>query len=172
MTNNIKFCTNEQLDLLREISIETYWDTFIDWNSEELMRKYLNEALTIQKLEGEFNNADSNFYFIYSAEQVAGFLKVNKVGAQTDLKDDKSLEIERFYIRKAFLRQGLGKALMDFACELAKQANKEYVWLGVWENNFPALHFYKSMGFKQIGAHPFDMGGDIQTDLILKKQLN
>ena len=171
MVNNIKVCTVEQLDLLREISIETYRDTFIESNSEELMQKYLNDALTREKLEAEFNNVDSTFYFIYIAEQVAGFLKVNEVGAQTDIHDIKSLEIERFYIRKAFLRQGLGKALMEFACALAKQANNEYVWLGVWEENFPALYFYKSMGFQQIGTHPFDMGGDIQTDLIFKKEL-
>ncbi len=169
--NNITLCTRGQLDLLLEISIETYRDTFIESNSEELMQQYLNDALTREKLAAELNDVDSSFYFIYWQEQVAGFLKVNKVGAQTDLKDDKSLEIERFYIRKAFLRQGLGKGLMTFACDLAKQANKEYVWLGVWEGNFPALHFYKSMGFYQIGSHPFDMGGDIQTDLVFKKEL-
>jgi len=43
--------------------------------------------------------------------------------------------------------------------------------LGVWENNISALHFYKKMGFYQIGAHPFNMAGDIQTDLLLQKDL-
>ncbi|WP_028862670.1 GNAT family N-acetyltransferase [Psychromonas aquimarina] len=171
MANNIKLCTNGQLDLLRDISIETYRDTFSDSNSEELMLKYFAETLTKEKLLFEFNNPDSFFYFIYFQGQIAGFLKVNETEAQTDIYDDKSLEIERFYIRKQFLRKGLGRELMDFACDLAKQADKEYVWLGVWEGNFPALHFYKSMGFRQIGSHPFDMGGDIQTDLVFKKEL-
>ncbi len=91
--------------------------------------------------------------------------------AQTDISDVKSLEIERFYIRKAFLRRGLGKQLMNFACSLAEQQGKEYIWLGVWENNSSALHFYKKMGFYQIGSHPFDMAGDIQTDLVFRKDL-
>ncbi|MFT6986578.1 MAG: ribosomal protein S18 acetylase RimI-like enzyme [Psychromonas sp.] len=168
---NIKLCSQEQLDLLREVSIETYRDTFIDSNSEALMQQYLSDALSREKLQVEFNEADSRFYFIYCEEQVAGFLKVNESGAQTDIGDLNSLEIERFYIRKAFLRRGLGKQLMDFASELANQAGKEYLWLGVWERNFPALHFYKQMGFEQIGSHPFDMGGDIQTDLVFKKSL-
>lgn len=171
MVNNIKLCSREQLDLLRAVSIETYRDTFTDSNSEALMQRYLSEALSPEKLQRELNNAQSRFYFIYHEKQVAGFLKINEADAQTDIGDSKALEIERFYIRKTFLRRGLGKQLMDFAFELAKQTGKEYLWLGVWESNFPALHFYKQMGFTQIGSHPFDMGGDIQTDLVLKKML-
>ena len=171
MQNNIKICTTNQLDLLREISIETYRDTFSESNSEALMAQYFKDALNKEKLQAELNNPEITFYFIYFAEQVAGFLKVNVMTVQTDIKDVNALEIERFYIRQSFLRKGLGKQLMDFSCDLARQKNKEFVWLGVWVNNLPALHFYKKMGFYQIGAHPFDMAGDIQTYLLLQKDL-
>ena len=156
---------------MRDIAIETYQDTFRDTNSEALMQSYLNDALSMEKLTIEFNEPNSDFYFIYSDDQIAGFLKVNELGAQTDISDDDSLEIERFYIRKAFFRRGLGNSLMQFACDLATQSGKTYVWLGVWENNFRALNFYQYHGFVEIGKHPFDMAGDIQTDLVLKKIL-
>ena len=171
MPENIKACDGEEIDLLRDIAIETYADTFSDSNSETLMAQYFQDALNREKLLTELDNPDSCFYFIYFEQQVAGFLKVNVMAAQTYIKDLNALEIERFYIRKAFLRRGLGKQLMDFACQLAEQQNKEYLWLGVWENNHRALHFYKNMGFYQIGSHPFDMGGDIQTDLVFRKDL-
>lgn len=171
MSENIKICTAQQLGLLRDISIETYRDTFSESNSEALMQSYLTNAFSLEKIKKEFNHPDSYFYFIYCQEQVAGLLKVNKLGAQTDIFDDNSLEIERFYIRKSFFRRGLGKQLMAFACDLAKQEDKKYVWLGVWEKNYPALSFYKDSDFFEIGKHPFDMAGDIQTDLILKKKL-
>lgn len=171
MLNNIKICKKNQVNLLRAVSIETYRDTFSHSNSETLMMQYFQDALNKEKLQAELNHPDSAFYFIYFAEKVAGFLKVNVMSAQTDIKDVHSLEIERFYIRKSFLRKGLGKQLMSFACDLARQKNKEFAWLGVWENNIPALHFYKKMGFYQIGAHPFNMAGDIQTDLLLQKDL-
>lgn len=171
MSDQIKRCTLAQLTELREIAIETYRDTFSDTNSEALMQSYFKEALSLEKLLVEFNEPHSYFYFIYSDQQVAGFLKINELGAQTDISDDDSLEIERFYIRKAFFRRGLGNTLMKFACDLAIQSGKTYVWLGVWENNFRALHFYQHNGFVEIGKHPFDMAGDIQTDLVLKKIL-
>jgi len=171
MSNQIKPCTREQLGELQQIAIETYRDTFSDSNSEALMASYLNDALHIEKLTAEFNQPNSHFYFIYSDDQIAGFLKMNEFNAQTDITDDDAFEIERFYIRKAFLRKGLGNVLMEFACDLAKKAHKAYVWLGVWENNFNALHFYKHHQFFEIGQHPFDMAGDIQMDLVLKKIL-
>lgn len=171
MTINIIPCKAEQLNLLREVSIETYRDTFEDSNSEELMQQYLSDALNLEKLSLEFQMIGSYFYFIYVDKEVAGFLKVNVDDAQSDDIDKGGLEIERFYIRQHYLRRGLGKILMQFAYDLAHQFNKASVWLGVWEDNQRALAFYKAQGFYQIGEHSFDMAGDIQTDLVLKKDL-
>ncbi|MCG6200048.1 GNAT family N-acetyltransferase [Psychromonas antarctica] len=171
MVNHIKACSCEQLELLRDISIETYRDTFTDSNSDALMQQYLDTALTREKLQMEFHHPGSQFYFIYSAGQVAGFLKVNEASAQITTNVANALEVERFYIRKTFLRKGLGKELMGFACELAQQAKKESLYLGVWEGNFRALHFYKRMGFEKVGSHLFDMGGEMQTDWVLKKEI-
>lgn len=171
MTINISPCEKDQLNQLREISIQTYRDTFSDSNSDELMQQYFEDALSVKKLLLEFNKAGSFFYFIEIDNEIAGFLKVNIDDAQSDYVDKNSLEIERFYIRKNYLRRGLGHALMQFAYDLAHKLDKESLWLGVWEGNLGALAFYKKQGFYQIGEHPFDMGGDIQTDLLFKKDL-
>lgn len=171
MTIKITVCQHEQLSLLRDISIKTYRDTFEDSNSEALMLQYFSEAMTPEKLQQELNTVGSHFYFIYLDEQLAGFLKVNEDDAQSDDVANNSLEVERFYICKQYLRNGLGKKLMAFAYNLAKQSNKSSLWLGVWQGNVSALAFYKALGFYHIGEHPFDMGGDIQTDLLLKKDI-
>ncbi|WP_022942066.1 GNAT family N-acetyltransferase [Psychromonas hadalis] len=171
MTIKITLCQPKQLTLLREISMQTYRDTFSDNNSEALMQQYFNDAMTSEKLLQEINTQGSYFYFIYLNNEVAGFLKVNEGQAQTDKVTENSLEIERFYIGKQYLRNGLGKQLMEFVCELAKKSNYASLWLDVWEGNCAALAFYKKQGFYQIGEHPFDMGGDIQTDLLFKRDL-
>lgn len=164
-------CHHQQLNELHDISISTYRDTFAASNSEALMQKYFNDSLTIEKLTMELNVVGSHFYFIYSNNKIAGYLKVNDGVAQTDDVAENSLEVERFYISKQYKRLGLGKQLMAFAFSLAEQLNKSSIWLGVWEGNLAALAFYQAQGFYQIGTHPFNMGGDIQTDLLLKKDL-
>ena len=171
MTIKITPCKQQQLTELREVSITTYHDTFAHCNCEDLMQQYFNDALTLEKLSQEWHVVGSTFYFIYVENSIAGYLKVNIDDAQTDNVATNSLEVERFYISKEFKRLGLGKQLMAFAEQLARESKKTSMWLGVWEDNFPALAFYQAQGFYQVGSHPFNMGGEIQTDLLLKKDL-
>jgi len=175
--NNMQKCSLAQVALLREIAIETYQQTFADSNSEDLLQKYYQESLNINLLSNQLSDPESEFYFIYSAPindktaQIAGFLKLNVGSAQTDLADDEALEVEKIYLLQQFLGKGLGHQLINFAVERAEQQDKQYLWLGVWEDNQPALKFYNKMGFFKFGEHGFDMGGDIQTDYLLKKLL-
>ena len=38
---------------------------------------------------------------------------------------------------------------------MGKEMGYKKVWLGVWENNFKAIRFYKKYGFKKFGQHSF-----------------
>ena len=60
---------------------------------------------------------------------------------------------------------------MAQAIQIAQAAEKQKIWLGVWEHNEPAKAFYTKWGFKQFGAHDFVMGDDRQTDLLMIKSL-
>ncbi|MDQ0886709.1 ribosomal protein S18 acetylase RimI-like enzyme [Paenibacillus sp. V4I9] len=171
MTINIKKCTFEDLGLLQEISVETFNETFKNQNSPENMKAYLEKAFNLKQLEKELSNISSEFYFIYSNEEIAGYLKLNTIDSQTEIMGNDSLEIERIYIRKKLHKQGLGKYLINKAIEIAIERNKEKIWLGVWEKNESAITFYKKMGFVQTGAHSFYMGDEEQIDFIMTKTL-
>jgi ribosomal protein S18 acetylase RimI-like enzyme len=174
--NNIKKCDINDVDQLRNLAIKTYYETFSESNSDALLQQYFEASLNKKTLSTQLQEKKSTFYFIYAETDnkkitPAGFLKLNVDTAQTDIKDPEALEVEKIYLLKDFLSQGLGKQLIQFAIEQARQQDKKYLWLGVWENNFPAIAFYKRMGFEQFSTHGFDMGGEIQTDLLLKKTL-
>ncbi|AHV98695.1 GNAT family N-acetyltransferase [Paenibacillus sabinae] len=171
MTITMKKCTIEDLRMLQEISYETFNDTFGYLNTPENMKSYLERAFNLEKLEQELSNASSSFFFIYSNEELAGYLKVNVNEAQSDNIAGEALEIERIYISRKFQGQGLGKRLIQKGIEIAIEQNKQQVWLGVWEKNEGAIQFYKGMGFAQNGAHSFYMGDEKQTDFIMVKTL-
>ncbi|MBD7968264.1 GNAT family N-acetyltransferase [Paenibacillus gallinarum] len=170
-TINTRKCTIEDLEILREISVETFKDTFEDQNSSENMKTYLDRAFNLKQIEEELVNEFSEFYFLYLNEDIAGYLKLNTNDAQSETMGNDSLEVERIYVRKKFHKQGLGKFLINKAIEIAKEQNKDKVWLGVWEKNENAISFYKKMGFVQTGAHSFYMGDEEQIDLIMTKLL-
>ncbi|WP_416722712.1 GNAT family N-acetyltransferase [Bacillus stercoris] len=171
MSVNNKKCSREDLQILQQLSIETFNDTFKDQNSPENMKAYLKRAFNTKQLEKELSNMSSEFFFVYFDHEVAGYVKVNIDDAQSEEMGAESLEIERIYIKNNFQKHGLGKHLLNKAIEIALERNKKNIWLGVWEKNENAIAFYKKMGFVQTGAHSFYMGDEEQTDLIMTKTL-
>jgi ribosomal protein S18 acetylase RimI-like enzyme len=169
--NTIRKCTIDDTEALQDISCRIFKDTFENTCSAQDMQTFLEEAYNLEKLRGELNNQNSVFYFLYVDSNLAGYLKLNEFDAQTELQDTHALEIERIYIGKEFQGMRLGRLLMQEAIKVAKDKEKEFLWLGVWEHNEKALAFYKSHGFYQIGAHAFVMGDDHQTDLLMRKDM-
>jgi ribosomal protein S18 acetylase RimI-like enzyme len=160
------------IEQLQIIGRQTFLETFAEGNTEENMQKYLEEEFTEDKLRSEFANPNSEFYFALVHNKVIGYLKVNFGQAQTELKDQKALEIERIYVLKEFHGKKAGQILYDKALDIAKRAGADYVWLGVWEENPKAIHFYKKNGFVEFDKHVFKLGNDEQKDIMMKMQLN
>lgn len=167
----VKF-TNNHLEDLVKISRQTFAETFAEQNSKENLDQYLSNNLTLKSLSEETQNIDSEFYFALVEEKIAGYLKLNVKTAQTELKEEEGLEIERIYVLSEFLGAGVGKVLFEKSLEIAQKNDKNYVWLGVWENNPRAIKFYEKNGFKIFGEHPFLFGDEIQKDLLMKLNLN
>ncbi|RIX53867.1 GNAT family N-acetyltransferase [Paenibacillus nanensis] len=171
MTITARKCTTDDLPLLQKMSIETFYETFKNQNSPENMKAYLERAFDVKQLTRELTHPSSEFYFVYSNGEIAGYLKVNSNDAQSEKMSEDSLEIERIYIRSKFHKQGLGHYLIHTAMEIAAKQNKKKIWLGVWEKNDNAIAFYEKMGFIPTGAHSFYMGDEEQTDIIMTKTL-
>jgi ribosomal protein S18 acetylase RimI-like enzyme len=160
-----------EIDQLQKIGRQTFQETFSESNDEENMTKYLDEKFSSDKLTEELNNNDSEFYFATLENNVIGYLKVNFGESQTELQDDKALEIERIYVSKEFHGKKVGQILYEKAIQIAKNKNVDYVWLGVWEENHRALSFYKKNGFVEFDKHIFKLGNDEQTDIMMKLKL-
>jgi diamine N-acetyltransferase len=167
----IKRVTINDIDQLQKIGRQTFSETFSAGNTEEDMRKYLEEGFSLEKLTAELNNKNSELYFATLDNIVIGYLKLNFGPSQTELKDDNALEIERIYVLKEFHGKNVGQILYEKAMQIARQINADYVWLGVWEENPRAINFYKKNGFVEFDKHIFKLGNDEQTDIMMKLQL-
>lgn len=160
-----------EVELLRAISVQTFTETFAHQNSEEDMQKYVSENLSIEQLTKELNSKDSSFYFLKMNTQIIGYLKLNTGEAQTELKNNISLEIERIYVKLKYHGKNYGKLLMQKAMNIAKEMHYSYIWLAVWEFNIKAIGFYKKQGFIEFDKHTFKLGDDEQVDIMMKLQL-
>ncbi|MFZ4928395.1 GNAT family N-acetyltransferase [Chryseobacterium sp. Mn2064] len=168
----INKAVSEDWETIQHLGIQTFSETFAEDNSEEAMKKYLEESFNIEKVKSELSNPDSHFYIAWEEDNPVGYLKVNSGKAQTELQDETSLEIERIYVKKSHHGKKVGQLLYDQAVEMAQHLKKSYVWLGVWEENIRALNFYRKNGFVEFDKHIFRLGEEEQTDLMMKKMLD
>ncbi len=168
----LKKISFEQVYELQAISKNTFIEAFSAENTAEDMEKYLNESLSIEKLNEELANPNSIFYFALKDEEIIGYLKLNFGQAQTVLKQENWLEIERIYVLKSFYGKKIGQILFEKALQKAKQTNIDYLWLGVWEKNKRAISFYTKNGLVEFDKHIFILGNDEQIDIMMKLQIN
>jgi ribosomal protein S18 acetylase RimI-like enzyme len=167
----VKKLTLRDIEQLQKVSKQTFLETFSAGNKEENMAKYLAEGFSLEKLTAELSTEHSVFYFALLDKNVIGYLKLNFGKSQTELKDDKALEIERIYVLQEFQGKKVGQVLYEKAMQIADHINADYVWLGVWEENPRAISFYKKNGFEEFDKHIFRLGDDEQTDIMMKKKL-
>ena len=167
----LKKVTLNDIDQLQKIGRQTFQETFSEANSEENMKNYLEEGFSNEKLTSEVNDKNSELYFAILDDEIIGYLKLNFGESQTEIQDNKALEIERIYVSKECHGKSVGQILYDKAIHIAKQKNADYVWLGVWEENARAIRFYKKNGFAEFDKHIFKLGNDQQTDIMMKLQL-
>ncbi|MEM6737601.1 MAG: GNAT family N-acetyltransferase, partial [Bacteroidota bacterium] len=116
----IRKATIQDIDKLKEIGRRTFYEAFSAENSEVDMIEYLESGFSTEKLRSELVDPHSEFFFAELDEETIGYLKVNVGQAQTEIKDENALEIERIYVLKEYHGKKVGQLLYDKAIELAK----------------------------------------------------
>jgi len=164
-------CLLSDLDALVEISKRTFVEAFEKDNDPEDFKTYIDKAFEKRNIASELKHSDSSFYFVYKDEQLRGYFKLNVENAQTDIKSEESMELERIYVLQKFQGQRIGEHILQETIELASQLKKKYIWLGVWEKNTAAIRFYQKHGFLKFGTHPYYIGKDEQTDWLMRYDL-
>lgn len=164
-------CGIDDLNLLIDLGNKTFYETYASMVSPETLEMYLKQSFSKERISEELNKTGSKFYLAYSDNELAGYLKINTVPDQTSINDPESVEIERIYIKMEFKGKGLGKQLMNYVIQSAKDSGKRYIWLGVWEKNQGAIAFYSRMGFQSTGRNSFKTGNEIHSDIIMKKNI-
>ena len=167
----LKQATIADAETLRLLSQETFYYFFGPLNDKANMDSYASTAFTPAKIEAELHDPSSQFYFALLDGQLTGYIKLNYGPAQTEFQDDHSLEVERIYVLAEHHSKKIGHQLLNFAIQTAVDKGFQYIWLGVWEHNHKAISFYEKHGFQLFGSHPFMLGDDKQTDLLMKKEL-
>ena len=163
--------TLDDVNVLLEIGAKTFHDTFAEFNTEEDMKLYLEKTFTADQVKKDILDPSTTFLLAYDRHVVVGYAKLREGKKPAESNEEAGIEIERIYSRKDYLGKNVGKTLLQACFAIAQQRGYNVVWLGVWEHNPRAIAFYEKWGFEKFGSHPFLLGKDLQTDLLMKKRL-
>ena len=135
------------------------------------MDKFLSEQFTRGRLILEVGAPGNTFLLAYVDDTVAGYAKLRTGMEPNELKALPAIEIARLYVLKEYIGYGVGARLMQASIDIAREQGKQVVWLGVWEKNQRAIDFYTRWGFQKFAECAFQLGDDVQTDWMMKKEL-
>ncbi|MFS4492826.1 GNAT family N-acetyltransferase [Maribacter sp. 2308TA10-17] len=164
-------CALTHLDQLIEISKTTFVNAFEKDNNPEDFETYIDAAFDKSTIKEQLVNPNSSFYFAIKDEALAGYFKLNAGDAQTDIKSEEAIELERIYVLQEFQGKQIGKMMLQKAIEIAGEKHKRYIWLGVWEENTDAIRFYQRHNFTKFATHPYFIGKDKQTDWLMRFEI-
>lgn len=102
-----------------------------------------------QELEAMFKD-DSKPVFVYDDGEVQGyaFCQVTEVKDNLLLVDNKSMYIDDICVDEKARGKHVGKALYEYVRDYARSIGCHNITLNVWEDNNPAISFYKNMGMQ------------------------
>ncbi len=160
-----------ELETLRKIAIDTYWDTFADSTTLENNQKFVDEAYTLEQFAKELEEPNNQYYLAWEGDQAAGYMRLRLSNEVEHELGSNTIELQRLYVHPNFQGKKIGVKLIELALDYARENKFEWIWLGVWEFNHRAQAFYKKFGFERFSEHVFQVGDDPQIDWLLRKKL-
>jgi diamine N-acetyltransferase len=157
--------------LLSELGARTFSETFAADNTPEDLAAYIATSFSVAQQTAELEDSASTFLIAEVDGRTAGYAKLHDGKPEQGIEGAKPIELVRLYVLREWLGRGIGAQLMRACVDEARQAGYETIWLGVWERNARAQSFYRKWNFQTIGEHVFQLGSDLQRDLLMQRTL-
>ncbi|RIV23585.1 GNAT family N-acetyltransferase [Fibrisoma montanum] len=159
--------------LLADVARRAYTDHYLHlWHDGGAW--YMERCFTPAVLQRELDNSNARFYLVRQQGQAVGFFKLNLDQPLKGQETVNAMELERIYLSKDVTGQGIGKAVLTFVVDYARQLGKELIWLKAMDTSHDAIAFYERMGFVVCGTDrlTFDvMKEDVRGMVVMRRPL-
>jgi ribosomal protein S18 acetylase RimI-like enzyme len=157
--------------LLSELGARTFSETFAADNTPEDLAAYIATSFNIAQQTAELEDPASTFLIAEIDGHAAGYAQLHGGAPEKGIEGANPVELVRLYVSREWLGRGIGEQLMRACVDEARQAGYETLWLGVWERNGRAQAFYRKWDFRTVGEHVFQLGSDLQRDILMERPL-
>jgi len=157
--------------LLSELGVRTFSETFAADNTPEDLAAYTVASFNVPQQTAELEDPASTFLIAEIDGCAAGYAMLRGGEPEKGVDGANPIELVRLYVSREWLGRGIGEQLMRACVDDARHAGHDTIWLGVWERNARAQAFYRKWNFRTIGEHMFQLGSDLQRDILMERSL-
>ncbi|WP_114791378.1 GNAT family N-acetyltransferase [Niabella yanshanensis] len=164
MDTSIRKALKAELPIIRRLALDIWPATYSSILSQEQLAYMLELFYSDPVLEKDFDKPGYSFFLLEQEGKDTGF-------AGLELKEDQTAHLHKIYLSPDHQGKGLGKKMIQFIIDFAKNAGAHSLTLHVNRYN-KALQFYQAVGFEIIKELDTEIGnGYLMNDYVMKKDL-
>jgi GNAT superfamily N-acetyltransferase len=128
-----------------------FWKDNGDW--------YVNSQYSKKNILNELNQEKADYYFVLFNDEIIGNFRVIWDEKLEGLSEEKQVKLHRIYLHKNTQGKGIGKTLINWLVNNAKEKGYKIIWLDAMDKQPQAFNFYKKLGFVYYSHTflPFDL---------------
>lgn len=149
---------------------ETFGDLF-DRHPDDLAR-YLATTFGVAKIVASLSQPENRYWLAFVDGLPVGYAKLKAPSPHPSLTAQNPVQLQKIYVLRDFLANGIGIPLLDAAREAAVAQGADAMWLSVLKENARAIRFYAKHGFDMIGEDTFTIGAQTFDFSVLAKSFN
>ncbi|MCH5719122.1 GNAT family N-acetyltransferase [Niabella hibiscisoli] len=132
--------------------------------SQEQLNYMLDLFYSDASLQKDLNKPGYSFFILDCDQQDTGF-------AGLEIRNDETAHLHKIYLSPNHQGKGLGKKLIHFIIDFAKNAGAASLTLNVNRYN-KAIQFYEAVGFEIVNEVDVEIGnGYFMNDYVMKRKL-
>ncbi len=140
----IEVPTMKDLEAIDKIALQVH-ECHVKWRPD--IFEHTDSIISVEELANMI--ANSAIFVARIENQVVGYILVSsREGKKNGYRYRKELDIDAMGVDKTYRNQGIGRKLLEYVKEYAKENDYTDLRLTVNEENENARHLYEQVGFK------------------------
>lgn len=157
----IRFAEKKDCINLTALSIQVWLNTYAKDGIRQKISSYVLSAFTKDHFERLLKSENTPILVYESEGHLVGYAMA-RLDSHFETPEN-GYEVDTLYVHDRFQGCGIGRTLL---MELGSRFGEAF-WLSTWHRNIPALNFYRSFGFKEVGTLDFMLGDEAHKNIVL-----
>ncbi|MEO0982061.1 MAG: GNAT family N-acetyltransferase [Pseudomonadota bacterium] len=173
LDQDVKFrdAAPEDAAALSAIGRETFIETFSSNYAAGDLTAFLDRNFSPDIQAKEIADPETDIRVAEAKRALIAYAKIAPLKLPIDAGGRRALELHRIYVHSDRQGVGVGRILLTWTINRARERGAEDLYLGVWSENSRAIAVYESRGFDIVGRYGFPVGGQTDEELIMRKSL-